>query len=98
MALYGAVAGVVPGKKVDRGTFTPAAGTGTVTTGLSVVEAVVLSMDDQDLTHMWTAADEAGGTANQFTWKADKPTTNLDTTPIAATTPWNKVNWIAFGT
>ena len=98
MSLLSAIAGEVPGKKIVSGSFTPAAGTGTETvTALNKIDHVVLVMRDVDLTHMWTTADPAGGNANQFTWAADKPTTNLDTTPIAATTPWNAVDYIAIG-
>lgn len=98
MALYGAVAGAAAGFALDRGTFTPTAGTGTVTTVLGNVVSVVLTMDDVDLTHMFNTVDASGGNANQFTWTADKPTTSANVTPIPATTPWNLVHWIAIGT
>lgn len=86
------------GLKVDTGSFTPAAATGTVTTQLSNVVGVFLTMDNVDATHAWNSADPAGGNANQFTWKAWKPTSATDPTPVAATTPWNKVYWVAVGT
>ena len=64
---------------------------------LTTVEGVVLTMDDQDITHLYTSADAAGGDANQFTWHATKPTDTTLTTPVDATTPWNKVYYMAFG-
>ena len=91
--------GAATGSGIISGTFTPTAGTGTETvTGMTTVVRVILQMQDIDLTHMWTTADPSGGTAGQFTWAADKPTTATDVTPIAATTPWNVVDYIAFGT
>lgn len=98
MSLQGAIEGARPGRKIVAGSFTPTAGTGTVTvTGLFELESVYLDMDDVDLTHMWTTADVTGGNANQFTWAADKPTAAADVTPIAATTPWNLVRYLAIG-
>lgn len=86
------------GIKVATGSFTPGAGTGTVTVpGMTTVNEVFVSMVETDMTHMFTDADAAGGNADQFTWSAKKPTGAADVTPIAATTPWNKVYWVAFG-
>ena len=86
------------GLKVDTGSFTPTAATGTVTTKLSTVSFVMVNTRTLDATHSWTTADASGGTAGQFTWATWKPDpVNTNTAMIAATTPWNTVEWIAFG-
>jgi len=98
-----ATIGVAAGYKIARGTHTPTTGSDTVVTGLSTVVAAVASLKGAPtLTHMLVAADignQAGApAAGSIYIKSYKPTTSTDVTPIAATTPWGAVDWIAIGT
>lgn len=95
--------GVAAGYKIARGTHTPTTGSDTVVTGLTTVVAAVASLKDApSLTHMFVAADigdQAGSpAAGSILIKSYKPTSSTDVTPIAATTPWGDVDWIAIGT
>jgi hypothetical protein len=89
--------------KTARGTTTPTSAAHTVATGLTTVVAVVASFKGAPtLTHMLLAADvgnQAGApAAGSFILRGYKPTAVGDVTPIAATTPWGAVDWIAIGT
>ena len=95
--------GVAAGYKMARGVTTPTSGSEAVVTGLATVVAVVVSLRDAPtLTHMFVSGsigDQAGSpAAGSFTLVSEKPTGTGDVTPIAATTPWGAVNWIALGT
>lgn len=96
MSLYGAIAGQFAGKKIITGTFTPVAGTTAVEVGdkLQSVDAVLVELETQDLTHSWTKATWTG-TAITFTHT--KVTAANDVTAIAATTPWNVVHYVVIG-
>lgn len=95
--------GVAAGYKIARGTITPTTASDTVVTGLATVVAAVASLKGAPtLTHMFVAADigdQAGApAAGSILIKSYKPTGAADVTPIAATTPWGAVDWIAIGT
>jgi hypothetical protein len=88
---------------VARGTVTPTSASHTVATGLAtVVAAVAVSRDAVTLTHMFTQADigDQAGTpaAGSILIVSQKPTATGDVTPIASTTPWTAVDWVAVGT
>lgn len=88
--------------KLAGGTATPDQNDYVVATGLTTVVAAVASLKgDPTLTHMWSGAnigDQAGSPAagSILIWSM-KPTAANDVTPIAATTPWSAVDWIAVG-
>ncbi len=89
--------------KVARGTATPGTASDTIVSGLATVVAVVVSLKGApSLTHFISAGDigDQAGTpaAGSFLLKSYKPTGSGDVTPIAATTPWSAVDWIAIGT
>lgn len=95
--------GVAAGYKIARGTVTPTSASHTVVTGLATVVAAVASLKGAPtLTHLITAADvgdQAGApAAGSILIKSYKPTGAADVTPVAATTPWGAVDWIAIGT
>lgn len=95
--------GVAAGYKIARGTITPTTASDTVVTGLATVVAAVASLKGAPtLTHMFVAADignQSGApAAGSILIKSYKPTAAADCTPIAATTPWGAVDWIAIGT
>lgn len=97
------VAAVAAGYKIARGTLTPTAASQTVVTGLTTVVAVVASLKGAPtLTHNLVAADignQSGApAAGSILIKSYKPTSSTDVTPVAATTPWSAVDWIAIGT
>ena len=94
---------IAAGYKVARGIDTPTSGSITVVTGLATVVAVVVNLNDAPtLTHMFSQGDigdQAGSpAAGAFLLVSQKPTAVNDVTPIAATTPWGDVAWIAIGT
>ena len=102
-ALSTAPAAVAAGYKIARGTVTPTTASHTVVTGLATVVAVVASLKGAPtLTHMFNAADigDQAGTpaAGSVLIKSYKPTGAADVTPLAATTPWSAVDWVAIGT
>ena len=95
--------GVGASYKVARGVSTIDAASKDVATGLTTVVAVVVSMvGDPSLTHMHssgTVGDQAGApAAGSVRIKSWKPTATGDVTPIAATSPFGNVAWIAIGT
>jgi len=95
--------GVGASYKVARGVSTIDAASKDVATGLTTVVAVVVSMvGDPSLTHMHssgTVGDQAGApAAGSIRIKSWKPTATGDVTPIAATSPFGNVAWIAIGT
>ena len=102
-ALATLVAAVAAGDKVARGTVTPVSAAETVVTGLATVVAAVAQRNQAPtLTHMFTQADigdHAGApAAGSIIVRSQKPTASGAVTPIAATTPWGEVDWIAIGT
>jgi len=102
-AINALVQGVAGTYKVARGSLTPAAASETVAAGLSTVVAAVASLKGApSLTHMFVVADigdQAGApAAGSIYIKSYKPTGAADVTPVAATTPWSAVDWIAVGT
>ena len=97
------VNGQAAGYKLARGVATPTGGSDTIATGLATVVSVVLALEDEPtLTHMFSQGDigdQAGSpAAGSFILTSSKPTTSTDVTPIAATTPFSPVNWVAIGT
>ena len=97
------VQGVAAGYKIARGTITPVSESDTVVTGLATVVAAVASLKGAPtLTCMFVAADignQAGApAAGSIYIKTYKPTGAADVTPIASTTPWSAIDWIAIGT
>lgn len=97
------LAGVAAGYKIARGVTTITAASQDVVTGLATVVAACVAMQgDPTLTHLSstvTIGDQAGTpAAGSITIKSWKPTASGNVTPIAATTPWVPVNWIAIGT
>lgn len=97
------VVGVAAGYKVAYGTATIGAASEDIVTGLTTVVGFTVSMvGDPSLTHMFssaTAGDQAGApAAGSLRIKSWKPTGTGDVSPIAATSPFGSVSWIAFGT
>lgn len=97
------VDGVASGYKLARGVNTPTGGSDTIAAGLATVVAVAVALEDEPtLTHMFSQADigdQAGSpAAGSFILTSSKPTGAADVTPVAATTPWSPVNWVAIGT
>ncbi|MNF87108.1 hypothetical protein D3C84_695660 [compost metagenome] len=97
------IRGAGAGYKIARGTVTPTSASHTVATGLTTVVAAVASLRGAPtLTHLWVGADvgNQSGTpaAGSILIKSWKPTASGDVTPVAATTPWGAVDWIAIGT
>ena len=95
--------GAGAGYKLARGTATIDAASKDIATGLTTVVAVVVSMvGDPSLTHMYssgTVGDQAGApAAGSIRIKSWKPTGTGDVSPIAATSPFGNVAWIAIGT
>lgn len=96
-------AGVAAGYKIARGTATIDAASKDVATGLATVVAAVVSMvGDPSATHMFssvTVGDQAGApAAGSIRIKSWKPTAVDNATPIAATSTFANVSWIAIGT
>lgn len=94
---------IAAGYKLARGIDTPTSGSITVVSGLATIVAVVVQLQDAPtLTHMFSQGDigdQAGSpAAGSFLLVSQKPTGSGDVTPIAATTPWGDVAWIAVGT
>jgi hypothetical protein len=88
--------------KVVSGQHTTVAASDTIVTGLRKVLYAVASLEDVPVLTadraQATVGDQAGTpAAGSILIKTFKPTTNLDTTPIAATTFGKKVNWVAVG-
>ncbi len=93
----------IGGKSFASDVATPTDGSITVVTGLSLVDSVVCSFDGDPVpTCMFAHADkgdQAGSPAAGSIFIVTTKPTNIDTdiTPIAATTPFVDVNWIAIG-
>ena len=95
--------GVAAGYKIARGVAAVGAASVDVVTGLATVVAVIPGMvGDPSLTHMFSSAtvgDQAGApAAGSIRIKSWKPTGAADVTPVAATSPFGNVAWIAIGT
>jgi hypothetical protein len=95
--------GVAAGYKVARGTLNPTQASETVVTGLATVVAAVAGFKGAPtLTHMFVEADigdqSVSPAAGSIFIRSKKPTGSGDVSPIAATTPWSTVHWIAIGT
>ena len=95
------------GTAIATGVATPTDGSITVVTGLSNVDVVVCSFDgDPIVTCMFVHADKGNQSGSpdpgEIYIVTTKPTdiagSDSDITPIAATTPFVDVNWIAIGT
>jgi hypothetical protein len=89
--------------RIASGTITPTTGTETVVTGLAtVLRAVAGFQSAPTLTHMFVEADvgDQAGTpaAGSILIRSKKPTAAANVTPIAATTPWSAIDWVAVGT
>jgi hypothetical protein len=96
------VAGVAAGYKIARGVATIDAASKDIATGLTSVVAVVCSLvGDPSMTHMLSTAtvgDQAGApAAGSIRIKSWKPTAVDNATPIAATSTFANVAWIAIG-
>lgn len=95
--------GVAAGYKIARGSVTPTSASHTVATSLATVVAVVVQFKGAPtLTHMFNVGDigDQAGTpaAGSFLLKSYKPTGAADVTPVASSTPWAAVDWVAIGT
>lgn len=88
--------------QVASGTVLPTTGTNTIVTGIGrVLTAAVASLRGAlSLTHHGVTCDignQAGApAAGSIILTHTKPTGAADVTPIAATTPWVNVDWIAY--
>lgn len=96
-------AGVAAGYKVARGVATIDAASKDIVTGLTTVVAAVVSMvGDPSLTHLMSSVTVGNQTnapvAGSIRIKSWKPTAANDVTPIAATSTFASVAWIAIGT
>ena len=95
--------GVAAGYKIARGTATIDAASKDIVTGLTtVIGAVVSLVGDPSMTHISstvTVGDQAGAPASgSIRIKSWKPTATNDVTPIAATSTFANVAWVAIGT
>ena len=85
------------GKRYATGTVTPGADDIEVVTGLAKVdEAGVSFAGVPTLTHTISVA-EPGTNDADIRIRSFKPTDVTLTTPVAATTPWSKLQWWAIG-
>ena len=94
--------GVAAGYKIARGTATIDAASKDIATGLTtVVGAVVSLVGDPSLTHMYSTVTVGNQTnapvAGSIRIKSWKPTAANDATPIAASSTFANVAWIAIG-
>lgn len=97
------VAGVAAGYKLARGLATTVAASDDINTGLTSVIAAGASLeDDPSLDILWVQSvvgNQAGApAAGHILLKSWKPTSNLDTTPIATAVFGKKISWWAIGT
>jgi|GEM_PF-2280806 len=95
--------GVAAGYKIAYGTATIDAASKDIATGLTTVAGVVVSLvGDPSLTHMYSTATVGNQTnapiAGSIRIKSWKPTAANDATPIAATSTFASVSWVAIGT
>lgn len=94
--------GVAGGYKIARGVSSITAASLDIVTGLTTVVAAVCAMTgDPSMTHMdssITVGNQTGapaaGSIRILSWK---PTASGNVTPIAATSPFGSVSWIAVG-
>ena len=97
------VAGTTGGMKIAHGVAAVGAASVDVPTGLTTVTNVIVSMvGDPSLTHMYSTGTIGNQTgqpaAGSIRIKSFKPTSNIDGTPIDATSTFANVAWIAIGT
>ncbi len=97
------VEGVAGGYKIARGIATIGSASDTIVTGLATVVAATVSLvGDPSMTHMYssvTPGDQAGSpAAGSIIIKSWKPTAAIDATPVAATSTFANVAWVAVGT
>ena len=97
------VYGVAEGYRIARGTITPDAASNTVATGLATVVVAVAGFKGAPTdTHNLVVADigNQGGApaAGSIYIKSYKLPATAGGTPVAATTPWSAIDWIAIGT
>lgn len=82
---------------VVSGSFTPAAASTPIATGLTTVSNVVVSMSGSPTEkHMWTTAT-AGSVAGTIVVSCWQPTNASTVTPIASTGSYVAVRWVAVG-
>lgn len=96
-------AGVAAGYKIARGVASIDAASKDIVTGLTTVVAAVVSMvGDPSMTHFMSSVTVGNQTnapvAGSIRIKSWKPTAANDVTPIAATSTFASVSWIAIGT
>lgn len=96
------ITGVAAGYKVAYGTATIDAASKDIATGLTTVIGVIVSMvGDPSLTHAYSSATVGNQTnapvAGSIRIKSWKPTAVGDATPVAATSTFGNVAWVAFG-
>lgn len=94
--------GVASGYKIARGVATVGAASVDIVTGLTtVISAVVSLVGDPSLTHMYSTCTVGNQVdapvAGSIRIKSWKPTAVGDVTPIAATSTFASVSWIAIG-
>jgi hypothetical protein len=102
-AVANPLAGVAAGYRIARGVATIDAASKDIATGLTTVVTATCSLvGDPSMTHNQstvTVGDQAGApAAGSIRIKSWKPTAANDCTPIAATSPFANVSWIAVGT
>jgi len=96
------VQGVAAGYKIAYGTATIDAASKDIATGLTtVIGAVVSLVGDPSVTHMYSSVTVGNQTnapvAGSIRIKSWKPTAVGDVTPVAATSTFGNVSWIAIG-
>jgi hypothetical protein len=89
--------------KFARGQITTVTAADTVVTGLAVVAAVIVSLEDDPTDNPFMASGQIGNqsgapAAGSIVIKTWQNTAGADPAPAAATTFGRKVNWIAIGT
>lgn len=93
--------GGADGVRMASGQHTTVAAADTIATGLALVSAVIVSMDDDPVDGVMhvtaTIGDQAGAPAAGSIIIKGWKSTDADATLIAATTFGKKVNWIAIG-
>lgn len=94
---------VVAGKKVAIGIKTVGAASEDVPTGLTTVDACMVSMvGNASLTHMWSSGTIGNQTgqpaAGSIRIISKKPTSAADCTPVDAAGSFANVAWLAIGT
>ena len=88
--------------QIASGTVVPTTGSDTIVTGIGrILTAAIASLKGAiSLTHMNSTVsigDQAGSpAAGSIIITHTKPTGVADVTPVAATTPWSAVDWVAY--